>query len=365
MELRERLEAYTPYNEQEERDREAILRRLGEDEDVLTRDNLCAHMTASAWVTNAARTRVLMAYHNLYRSWSWLGGHADGDADLLRVALREVREESGLKAVAPVTEEIFSLEILTVDGHEKKGRYVPSHLHLNVTYLLEADEAEPTRAKPDENSGVRWFELEEAVAACSEPWFRERVYAKLNEKLRRYRPRADAGDSPCGCGREERREELLRGIAPCSLLCHTCGAYGNGVIRRHAAELRRWLEGVDGFYKAHAGEGNHSVLERFRIFDEELQRYGRGPCGGCRAGGHTGCGIAGCFVPECALKQGVDFCGECPRFPCEKTAELFEPEVYGQWLAGGRAIRELGAEAYWELRKEQPHYLPYGRKPRG
>ena len=83
-----------------------------------------------------------------------------------------------------ISEDIFSLEILTVDGHEKRGVYVPSHLHLNVTYLLEADEAEVLRIKPDENSGVRWFSLEEALAACSEPWMIERVYKKLNAKVR-------------------------------------------------------------------------------------------------------------------------------------------------------------------------------------
>ena len=61
---------------------------------------------------------------------------------------------------------------------------VPSHLHLNVSYLLEADEEEVLRIKPDENSGVRWFFLEEALAACSEPWMIERVYKKLNAKVR-------------------------------------------------------------------------------------------------------------------------------------------------------------------------------------
>ena len=125
-----------------------------------------------------------MVYHNIYHSWSWLGGHADGETDLLAVAIREVKEEAGISDVRPVSEEIFSLESLTVDGHVKKGRYVSSHLHLNVTYLLEADEADVLRIKPDENSGVRWFSLEEALAACSEPWMIERVYKKLNAKVR-------------------------------------------------------------------------------------------------------------------------------------------------------------------------------------
>lgn len=185
MELLELLERYVPDNEQEERDRGLLMSMLKTGQDLWTRENESAHLTASAWVVNQTRDRVLMAYHNLYDSWAWLGGHADGARDLLSVALREVREESGLAWVRPLSEQIFSLEILTVDGHEKKGRYVPSHLHLNVTFLLEADETQPLSAKPDENQAVSWFTREEAVAASSEPWFQERIYRKLNAKLDR------------------------------------------------------------------------------------------------------------------------------------------------------------------------------------
>lgn len=178
------IRRYVPYNEQEEADKALILKWIEKNDDAFLRDNVVAHMTASAWVVDKDRSKVLMVYHNIYHSWSWLGGHADGETDLLAVAIREVKEEAGISDVRPVSEEIFSLESLTVDGHVKKGRYVSSHLHLNVTYLLEADEAEVLRIKPDENSGVRWFSLEEALAACSEPWMIERVYKKLNAKVR-------------------------------------------------------------------------------------------------------------------------------------------------------------------------------------
>ena len=186
MELLQILERYAPFNEQEARDRAVLMGLLRTGQDLWTRENEAAHLTASAWVVNGDRERVLMAHHNIYDSWSWLGGHADGERDLLAVAMREVREESGLARVAPVSEALFSLEILTVDGHEKNGRYVSSHLHLNVTYLLEADPSAAIRPKPDENSRVGWFSSADAVAASSEPWFRERIYTKLNDKLSRF-----------------------------------------------------------------------------------------------------------------------------------------------------------------------------------
>ena len=184
MGLRQQLADYIPFNEQEGKDRDLILSCLDRFDDLYTRDNKTMHLTASAWVTDRSHTKILMAYHNLYDSWSWLGGHADGERDLLQTALREVREESGIMNVRPLSEDIFSLEVLTVDGHMKKGEYVSSHLHLNVTYLLEADADEAVHIKKDENSGVAWFTPEEAVKASSEPWFRERIYSKLNAKMR-------------------------------------------------------------------------------------------------------------------------------------------------------------------------------------
>ena len=184
MNIEQQIADYKPYNEQEAHDQAVMRQLLATQPDLFTRENEVAHMTASSWLLNATHDKVLMIYHNIYHSWAWTGGHADGDRDLLAVAKREAMEETGVTEIRAISEDIFSLEILTVAGHEKRGVYVPSHLHLNVSYLLEADEEEVLRIKPDENSGVRWFSMEEALAACSEPWMIERVYKKLNAKVR-------------------------------------------------------------------------------------------------------------------------------------------------------------------------------------
>ena len=163
--LMDEIRLYQPWTEKETWEKQQILDFMEKNPDCLFRGNRIAHMTASAWVVNRQRSKVLMAYHKIYDSWAWLGGHADGEADLLQVAMKEACEEAGLRpanpilmkagSLRPVREEIFSLETLTVDGHMKHGSWVPSHLHLNLTYLLEADEAEPLRINAEENTGVR------------------------------------------------------------------------------------------------------------------------------------------------------------------------------------------------------------------
>lgn len=184
MKLQKQLENYQPCNEQEEKDRALMLHYLSEP-DIFTRNNECAHFTASAWMINPTRDKALMIYHNIYHSWAWTGGHADGEEDLLAVALREAREETGVEEIAPVSEELFSLEIIPVYGHIKNGKYVASHLHLNVSYLLQAPDTAALHCKPDENSGVRWFGLDEVMKASEEPWMCKWVYQKLNDKLAR------------------------------------------------------------------------------------------------------------------------------------------------------------------------------------
>lgn len=184
MGLKEQIENYKPYNEQEEKDKEVMLKYINTFDDVLTRNNEFGHFTASSWVVNKERTKVLMIYHNIYKSWAWTGGHADGESNLLETAIRELKEETGVEKVRVLSDDIFSLEIVCVNGHVKRGKYVASHVHLNLTYLLEVDEKETLRIKEDENSGVKWVNIEDIEKVSSEKWMIENVYKKLNEKLK-------------------------------------------------------------------------------------------------------------------------------------------------------------------------------------
>lgn len=183
MNLKQQIESYKPYNEQEENDKQLMLKYIDTFEDVLTRKNKMCHFTASNWIVNKERTKVLMIYHNIYKSWAWTGGHADGESNLLKVALKEAQEETGLENLKLLSEEIYGLQILTVDSHIKKGKFVPSHLHLDCCFLLEADENEPLKIKEDENSGVKWIDIDKAIEITKEEKMKP-IYKKLNKKLK-------------------------------------------------------------------------------------------------------------------------------------------------------------------------------------
>ncbi len=188
MTLLQQLQAYEPVNEQEIGDKQLILDYVKANEsDVLTRENKVAHLTVSAFVVNEDFDKVLMAYHHLYQSFAWLGGHADGDVQLLRVALKEACEESGITTVQPLTTDIVAMDVLPVYGHVKHQKWVSTHLHLNVTYLLVTSEDQALVVKPDENSAVAWLPLNELEKYCQEPKMLP-IYQKVIQKLSEIKP---------------------------------------------------------------------------------------------------------------------------------------------------------------------------------
>ncbi|MCI8640332.1 MAG: NUDIX hydrolase [Clostridia bacterium] len=182
MKLKEQIENYKPYNEQEEKDKEMMLECIKTFNDVLTRKNKMCHFTASNWIINKERTKVLMIYHNIYKSWAWTGGHADGESNLLHVAIKEAKEETGLENLKLLVEGIYGIQIVTVDSHIKRGEFVSSHLHLDSCFLLEADENDVLKVKADENSAVNWIDINKAIEVTNEEKMKT-IYKKLNEKL--------------------------------------------------------------------------------------------------------------------------------------------------------------------------------------
>src|SRR3989339_29220 len=178
------FESYNPKNEQEQRDQKLILEFIKRNPDALDRTNLAAHITSSAFVVNKTFDKIVFAYHHIYQSWAWVGGHADGDDDLLHVSIKEAKEETGLESIKPYNNDIFTIDVIYVHNHIKKGVYVPDHLHLNATYLLIADDKEEPIHNPEEHQDVRWFNLDQVMDMVSEERMKA-VYVKAFDEMKK------------------------------------------------------------------------------------------------------------------------------------------------------------------------------------
>ena len=186
MKLLETVKNYIPFNEAEIEYKKSFIQFL-ENFPIdmwATRENLTGHLSASAWVVNKDRTKVLFAYHNIYNSWAWLGGHADGELNLLDVSIKETKEEAGIANVKALMQEPISLEVLFVQPHIKKGKFVPDHLHYNLTYLLEADENEALEYRPDESSAVGWIATNKLIDKVTDTMGIKNTYHKIIDKVK-------------------------------------------------------------------------------------------------------------------------------------------------------------------------------------
>lgn len=187
MNLLEQLKNYIPFNFQEETDLSRFIDALEKETDVFTRQNTKIHFSASSWIVNQDFTKVLMIYHNIYDSWSWTGGHCDGNENTLEVALEEAKEETGLLEIQVLEKNIFSIEALPVAGHQKNGVRIFPHMHFNVTYLFMSKDTAPLFNNPKENKDVRWFDRKKALQVPKEEWMKTHVYQKLDQKLNRWK----------------------------------------------------------------------------------------------------------------------------------------------------------------------------------
>ena len=184
--LEKAIKNYCPFNEQEKQDKEYMLWYIQQfGEKALYRKCLTGHFTTSVLMFNKEHSKVLMCYHLIDNSWAWLGGHADGIADLESVMKREVKEESSIQNFKLLNGgKIAALTCIAIPGHEKNGKYVPSHVHFDVAFVGEADESNELVVLPSENSGLKWIKLEDLSKEVSDVWKMQRTYQKIIDQFK-------------------------------------------------------------------------------------------------------------------------------------------------------------------------------------
>ena len=122
--------------------------------DGFARERAAGHVTGSAWVVDRAGARVLLTHHRKLGIWVQLGGHADGDSDVFRVALREAEEESGLPGLAPVSRQLFDVDVHRIPARGAE----PAHLHWDLRYAFRAEGGEDFRVG-GESHELRWIDI--------------------------------------------------------------------------------------------------------------------------------------------------------------------------------------------------------------
>jgi|TARA_B110000263_G_scaffold137793_1_gene119541 8-oxo-dGTP pyrophosphatase MutT (NUDIX family) len=123
------------------------------------RNNWSGHFTGSAWVVDTTRAWILMTNHIQLNMWLQLGGHAEGNPDLLSVAVKEAKEESGLKKFKIISDKIFDLDIHQIPIYGEN----PPHLHFDVRYLLEAEHKDHLLIASNESHEIAWVNKKEVL----------------------------------------------------------------------------------------------------------------------------------------------------------------------------------------------------------
>ncbi len=167
------LKNYTTSFAEEINFRDSFLSLL-QDEDAYQRWHLPGHITCSAWIVNAELNKALLIHHKKLDRWLQPGGHADGDENILRVALKEVAEETGVSEVQLIIHDIFDLDIHPIP----KRADMPAHDHYDIRLLLRADESIPL-IDNEEVKGIRWVELEQISPLCGYKSSILRMLAKM------------------------------------------------------------------------------------------------------------------------------------------------------------------------------------------
>lgn len=153
--LLEKLQRHRAIDERERASLERIMGFVGTHANCFDRSLSIGHITGSAWLLDLTGERALLTHHRKLGMWLQLGGHADGEADVLAVALREAREESGLTLIEPVHADVFDVDVHDIPARPGE----PAHVHYDVRFLLRTVEDTAVQVS-DESLDLAWVTVE-------------------------------------------------------------------------------------------------------------------------------------------------------------------------------------------------------------
>lgn len=153
--IQEKLAEHSPVDENEARMLLDIMGFVDQHANCFDRELNKGHITGSAWIIDTERSHALLTHHRKLNRWLQLGGHSDGDANTLNVALREGQEESGLSDIRPVNEAIFDVDVHLIPARKTE----PDHFHYDIRFLFEADRQTPLIIS-EESNDLAWIPLD-------------------------------------------------------------------------------------------------------------------------------------------------------------------------------------------------------------
>lgn len=151
--LLDKVETYRNSYPEENIEIDRLVEFIESTEDCFKRSNLAGHITGSCLLLSPEKEEVLITHHKKLGKWLQLGGHSDGEANTLNVALREAQEESGIMDVQPLSEEIFSIDIHKIPARKEE----PEHYHYDISFLLIAGNKDYEVS--DESEDLRWVPI--------------------------------------------------------------------------------------------------------------------------------------------------------------------------------------------------------------
>lgn len=205
IDLAYELMEYESFDDQELGDKNLFLEymKLYTDQNItpkvshlLTKENKFAHFTASAFVTNKDKTKLLMVHNNVFNGWSYPSKHTSGEEDLLLVVTDEVKKITG-QTVKILNDFIFSIQAIPIPSYIIDNEYVSPHIHLDVVFLLEMDDTDSFTFNTNTIKNIKWVSMKNILNGNNEDIvdFLKPVHLKLvkrflaNMKTKKLKPK--------------------------------------------------------------------------------------------------------------------------------------------------------------------------------